>query len=86
MMRFKLRSGEAYEIEALPSPIEQPLWAHRLSKVVLSWIRTNLPGVSIVWYVDDIAILGETKLQVNNTTALINFLTKRGSRSTTRKA
>ena len=79
-MRFKLRTGEAYEIEALPFGLScSPYWAHRLSKVILSWIRTNLPGVSIVWYVDDIAILGETELQVKRTTTtLINFFTKLG--------
>jgi hypothetical protein len=79
-MRFKLRSGEAYEMKALPFVLScSPYWTHRLSKVVLSGIRTNLPGVSIVWYVDDIATLRETKLQVEQmATALINFLTKLG--------
>ena len=87
-MRFKLRTGEAYEIEALPFGLScSPYWAHRLSKVIPSWIRNNLPGVSIVWYVDDIAILGETELQVERmTTALINFLTTLGIEVNSKKS
>ena len=62
-MRLKLRSGESYEKETLPFGLSNRThWAHRLSKVVLSWIRTNLPRLNIVWYIDDIAILVETKL------------------------
>ena len=72
-MRFKLRLGEAYEIKALPFGLSgSPYWSHRLLKVVLSQIRNNLPGLSIVWYVDDITILGSTKPQVEQaTTALM---------------
>ena len=79
-MRFKLRSGEAYEIKALPFGLSSsPCWAYKLSKVILSWICNNLPDVSIVCYVDDIAILGSTKLQVEQAAvALIDFLTKLG--------
>ena len=69
-----------FKIEAFPFGLyNRPYWAHRLPTVVLSWICTNLPGVTIVWYMDAIAILGETKLQVRRaTTALIYFLTKLG--------
>ena len=75
-------------MKALPFVLScSPYWTHRLSKVVLSGIRTNLPGVSIVWYVDDIATLGETKLQVERTaTALINFLTKLGIEVNSKKS
>ena len=87
-MRFKLRSGEAYEMKAPPFVLScSPYWTHRLSNVVLSGIRTNLLGVSIVWYVGDIATLGETKLQVERTvTALINFLTKLGIEVNSKKS
>ena len=78
--RFKLRSAEAYEIKALPFGLSSsPYWSHRVSKVVLSWIRNNLPSVSIVWYVGDIAVLGSTQLQVEPAAAaLIDFLTTLG--------
>ena len=87
-MRFKLRLGEAYEIKALPFGLSgSPYWSHRLLKVVLSWIRNNLPGLSIVWYVDDIAILGSTKLQVKQaTTAVIDFLTTLGIQVNNKKS
>ena len=69
-----------FKIEAFPFGLyNRPYWAHRLPKVVLNWIRTNLPRVTIVWYMDDIVILRQAKLQVERaTTALIYFLTKLG--------
>ena len=79
-MRFKLRTGEAFEVDALPFGLScSPYWAHRLAKPILAWVRNTLQDVTVVWYVDDIAILGKTKEDVEQAAArLIEFLTDLG--------
>ena len=79
-MRFKQRTGEAFEIEALPFGLAcSPYWAHRMAKVILSWVRNTLQDVTVIWYVDDIAILGETQFQVERAaTRLTEVLTDLG--------
>ena len=79
-MRFKLRTGEAFEIEALPFVLScSPYWAHRLSKAIWCWDRNTLQDVTVIWYVDDIAILGKTQKDVKWAAArLTEFLTDLG--------
>ena len=59
--------------------LNKPYWAPRLLKIALDLIRTNFPEVTVIWYLDDISILGETELLVEGAAcALIYFLKKLG--------
>jgi len=77
---YKFKTGEAFEIEALPFGLSySPYWAHRLAKPILSWVRNTLQDVTVVWYVDDIAILGSNAEAVERAAArLMEFLTDLG--------
>ena len=59
--------------------LNKPHWAPRLLKIALDLIRTNFPEVTVIWYLDDISILGETELLVDSVAcALTYFLKKLG--------
>ena len=54
-----------------------PLWAHRLSRPIIQWARSL--GMHLVWYVDDILLLGRSRAQLlQDLTNLIKMLTSLG--------
>ena len=78
-MRFKLRTGEAFEVEALPFGLScSPYWAHRLAKPILAWVRNTLQDVTVVWYVGDIATLGKTQQDVERAAAAVGLRPRLG--------
>ena len=62
--RFRLSSaqteGQCFQMEDLPFGLKSsPVWAHRLSKTVITWARQQ--GFRLAWYVDDVLILGTSR-------------------------
>ena len=54
---------EAYQFLALPMGLKSsPFWLHRLQRPLLQHFRNQ--AMSIVWYVDDLLILGSSPFQV----------------------
>lgn len=70
--------GRAYEMTALPFGLSSsPYWAHRLSKPILEWARAQ--RLTLVWYVDDVLILGSSAEEVERAVLLlVNKLTSLG--------
>ena len=71
--------GDEYSVDdwtMLPQ-INKPHWAPRLLKIALELIRTNFPEVTVIWYLDDISILGETELLVDGAACALTYLLKK---------
>ena len=69
---------QAYQQIALPFGLKcSPFWSHRLSHPILKYLRSQ--GITLVWYVDDILLLGTSKEQVESQAAqVVQLLTKLG--------
>ena len=62
-----------------------PIWAHRLARPIIQWARNR--GMHLVWYVDDILILGKSEAQLlQDLTNLIEMLTSLGLQVNTTKS
>ena len=57
--------------------LNKPYWAPRLLRIALDLIRTNFPEVTVIWYLDDISILGETELLVDGAFCALTYLLKK---------
>ena len=84
-MRFKL-GNNAYQIVGMPFGWSlSPWWATKLSKPIRSWMGQL--GCTFNLWVDDILLLGRTKLEVETRAAmLINMLTQLGLKVNIKKS
>ena len=66
----------AYQVRAMPFGLQTaPAWAWRLAKPIVAHMRKR--GTTLVWYVDDVALLGETPTHVmDELRYLVDLLTK----------
>ena len=76
-MRFRFR-GRGYQVQGMPFGWSlSPFWANKLSKPVRGWMGDQ--GWLFTWYVDDVMILGPTKIDVETkASSLVSLLTDLG--------
>ena len=76
-MRFKV-NNMAYQIQAMPFGWSgSPWWSHKMAQPIRTWL--NQQGITHCWYVDDVMVLGETKMMCEQMAAkLVHLLTSLG--------
>lgn len=75
-----------FKMTAMPFGLKSsPIWAHRLARPIIQWARNQ--GMHLVWYVDDILLLGRSEAQLlQDLTDLIEMLTYLGVQVNTSKS
>ena len=75
---WPVRRPTAWRAAALPFGLaSSPYWAERLAQPIIQHLRSM--GMTLVWYVDDLLLLGSTKEQVEGYAAYtLSLLTKLG--------
>ena len=84
-MRIRL-GDQAWELRELPFGLNSaPWWSHRLSVPIIRHLRSL--GIPLLWYVDDILLLGESREQVfDHVVTFLNLMTRLGLRVNVEKS
>lgn len=85
-MRMRTSDGKAYECTAMPFGLAcSPYWAHRLAHPIVQQMRRR--GATLIWYVDDVLVLGQTPEEVSGwVSELLSLLSKLGVQLNRRKS